>query len=192
MQAAIRVSFSAKAMVEASNTVESCWPKMISIGNCPSEHMPSMESFSIMLQDCRKKKNLQHAKTTYAHVCDNGLEGHHALENFLVPMFVECGGMLNAQQVFKKLLHPNEFSWSSLMQGYIGCRDFQGALNAYQILQEDMITPNEFIYIAALKACVRLSLMKTGQELHSEISKEGYEKDLYVGSTLVDLYAKCG
>ncbi|KAI5063592.1 hypothetical protein GOP47_0022139 [Adiantum capillus-veneris] len=194
MQATLRVSHSLNAMVEASASVENYYAKLKTIDNGASaiEHVPSVESFSAMLRDCRNKKNIQLAKTAHDLICLNGLEGHHSLENFLVSMFVDCEGFCIAQQVFKKLLHPNEYSWSSLMQAYIGSRDFESALLAYQVLQVESITPNEPIYIAALKACVRLARVKTGQQLHFEISKEGFEKDLYVGSTLVDLYCKCG
>jgi hypothetical protein len=31
-----------------------------------------------------------------------------------------------------------------------------------------------------------------GREIHCEIAMEGYETDRFIGSILVDLYAKCG
>ncbi|XP_051150940.1 pentatricopeptide repeat-containing protein At3g21470 [Andrographis paniculata] len=42
-----------------------------------------------------------------------------------------------------------------------------------------------------LKACASLSLLIYGQMLHSEILKTGVERDVMVGTSLVDMYGKC-
>ncbi|KAH7416391.1 hypothetical protein KP509_14G089700 [Ceratopteris richardii] len=192
MQAALRVTHNINAVVEATTCIESSFSKLAMSYNHPPDRVISIKTVLDMLEDCRKLRKLQLARATHSIICINGLENHHALENFLVPMFVDCGDFLSGQQIFKKLLCPNEHSWSSLMQAYIGCHDFENVLLAYQILQADSIAPNALVYIAVLKACVRLMCIKTGQELHVDICKEAYERDLYVGSTLVDLYTKNG
>nr|AYM00732.1 pentatricopeptide repeat protein [Salvia miltiorrhiza] len=43
-----------------------------------------------------------------------------------------------------------------------------------------------------LKACASLSLLSLGKALHSEILKSGVERNVMVGTSLVDMYGKCG
>jgi pentatricopeptide repeat protein len=47
-------------------------------------------------------------------------------------------------------------------------------------------------FICGLKACGNLDAIDKGREIHMEAFKRGLEADVSVGSTLVDMYAKCG
>lgn len=52
----------------------------------------------------------------------------------------------------------------------------------------DNIEPNAFTFSSALKSCP----LKPGQALHSQTVKFSLDKDLYVSTSLVDLYARGG
>jgi pentatricopeptide repeat protein len=52
---------------------------------------------------------------------------------------------------------------------------------------------NQFTFVIILRVCVtRLIIVKCGKEVHARIIKTGFEKDVFVGSSLVDMYSKCG
>eukprot|EP00250_Pteridium_aquilinum_P015894 c22825_g1_i1 orf=685-2079(+) len=152
----------------------------------------SIDDFICILQKCRKEKALAYAKRVHVHIQGCGLEAHKALGNFLVPTLVECGSMVTAEQVFRRLLHQNEYSWSSIIQGYIDCGEFQHAFDLLLKMQENHVPPSGFTFQALVKACASLQLLERGQELHTEVVKDGFEGDPFVGSTLLDMYAKCG
>ncbi|KAH7416078.1 hypothetical protein KP509_14G074100 [Ceratopteris richardii] len=59
-------------------------------------------------------------------------------------------------------------------------------------MQEEGIYPSVYTFIALLKACVSASCLEKGQNVHIDITKFGLEEDAYIGSSLVDMYAKCG
>ena len=53
--------------------------------------------------------------------------------------------------------------------------------------------PSGHAYIALLKACIALNDIESGKKLHADISSTRLlERDTFVGSSLVDMYAKCG
>jgi hypothetical protein len=59
--------------------------------------------------------------------------------------------------------------------------------------------PNAVTFIGALRACSSIGAMEKGQEIHAELERKGLleqqlkkKKNLLIGSTLVDMYAKCG
>lgn len=151
-----------------------------------------MESLICILQGCRKKKKLVYAKHVHACVCNNGLETRGQLENYLVPLFVECGSMLDAQRAFHRLANRNEYSWTSLIQGYMEYGDPEHALELFQDMQEDRVSPNKYTFIALLKACAMLNNIDTGRQIHAQIAQEAPEIDVFVGCALVNMYAKCG
>lgn len=151
-----------------------------------------IDDFICILQKCRKERVLAHAKRVHVHIQGSGLEVHEALGNFLVPTLVECGGMATAEQVFRRLTLQNEFSWSSFVQGYIDRGEFQCAFDLLLKMQENHVQPSVFTFQALVKACASLELLERGQELHNEVVKDGFEVDPFVGSTLLNMYVKCG
>ena len=52
--------------------------------------------------------------------------------------------------------------------------------------------PNKFTYTSVLRACDGLEALEQGKQIHGSINKSQFELDIFVGSSLIDLYAKCG
>eukprot|EP00250_Pteridium_aquilinum_P001401 c11597_g1_i1 orf=2-634(-) len=142
----------------------------------------SLDDFICISQKCRKRRDLGKAFHLLEVICSNGLEAHKSLGNHLVPMFVECGSISRAQEVFDRLIHRNVHTWTSLISGYAQCGLSQHARNLYKRMQESCVSPNSYTLVALLKACLNL---REVQETHLEIADKGYERDVFVGSTLV-------
>eukprot|EP00250_Pteridium_aquilinum_P018900 c24231_g14_i1 orf=197-937(+) len=97
----------------------------------------SIEACVLTLQDCRNTKNLAYARSVHLHICSNGLEIHKAVENYIVPMFVECGSIFDAQITFNKLSCRKEHSWTSLISGYCDSGQLKHAFYIYRQMEED-------------------------------------------------------
>jgi pentatricopeptide repeat protein len=54
------------------------------------------------------------------------------------------------------------------------------------------VRPDDHILPSATKSCAILSRCDVGQSVHCLAVKTGYEFDVFVGSSMVDMYAKCG
>eukprot|EP00250_Pteridium_aquilinum_P030757 c42058_g1_i1 orf=395-769(+) len=123
------------------------------------------------------------------HKC--GLESHIIFGNYLVALLVEVGCMRIAHSVFDKLVYPNEKSWNSLLIGYVKCGKPQQALSLYQLGKHNSVSISAYTFVDLLKACTELKDVETGSDLHAHAAKMGlFEDDLFVGSSLVDMYAK--
>ena len=48
------------------------------------------------------------------------------------------------------------------------------------------------MFSSVLKACTILLIVEQGKQVHSNAIKSGLELHVFVGSALVDVYAKCG
>jgi hypothetical protein len=49
-----------------------------------------------------------------------------------------------------------------------------------------------YCFVQALNACASLQGLEEGRHMHGLIMQSGCESNLYVGSSLVDMYANCG
>ncbi|KAH7295740.1 hypothetical protein KP509_27G063600 [Ceratopteris richardii] len=145
-----------------------------------------------MLQKCRIRKDFRHAKQIQAHIRRAGLESHQVIGNHLVPVFVECGGLHDAEILFDKLHYRNVYSWTSLLVGYIQNGKLLDALHLYEKMQEEGVPPNSYTLVALVKVCTFLSDWAKGRIYHKEIVQRGFETEVVVGSTLIDMYSKHG
>lgn len=54
------------------------------------------------------------------------------------------------------------------------------------------VRPDDHIFPSVTKSCAILARFDVGQSLHCFVLKTGYDSDVFVGSSIVDMYAKCG
>eukprot|EP00250_Pteridium_aquilinum_P017420 c23625_g10_i1 orf=511-1347(+) len=173
-----------------------CW-EMLSIEEALTTleyttELPTIENFFGIVHKCRKQRSLEYAHRVHVHIHGKGLDAHKALGNHLVPLFVECGSLSQADQIFHRITYRNEFSWTSLIQGYVGCGKFQHALDLFEMMQDACIQPSICTFLALLKACSKMKWLERGRKLHADIDDMGYQIDPYIGNSLVGMYAKCG
>ncbi|KAH7435633.1 hypothetical protein KP509_06G072700 [Ceratopteris richardii] len=111
----------------------------------------------------------------------------------LIDMYSKCGLVEKAQQVFDNLLARDTVSWTALIVGYAEEGLGEEALECYQQMQLEDISPNAVTFIGLLKACGSIGAAIKGREVHDEIvNYASLEKDIIVGTSLVDMYGKCG
>lgn len=107
-------------------------------------------------------------------------------------MYSSCGWLVFAQEVFDKLLFRNVVSWTSLISGYAEYGQCEEAIEKFKQMRVACVSPNVFAFACVLKACSDDSVVQMGREIHADIAAKGLETDLFVGSSLVGMYAKCG
>ncbi|KAK1586555.1 hypothetical protein Q3G72_003712 [Acer saccharum] len=52
--------------------------------------------------------------------------------------------------------------------------------------------PDHSTFACGLSACAHLAALQVGKQIHQSVIKSGYVKDLFVGNSLITMYAKCG
>ncbi|XP_024535795.1 pentatricopeptide repeat-containing protein At3g12770 isoform X1 [Selaginella moellendorffii] len=118
-------------------------------------------------------------------------------------MYAKCGSLEDAHRVFDLMPCHSVVSWNSLILGYVQSGEGSLALLVFSEMQRRGCAPNALTYTAALKACssvaandegklLKLKNLEKGRALHWQATKAGLDSDLLLGSTLIDMYAKCG
>lgn len=57
---------------------------------------------------------------------------------------------------------------------------------------QDGVEPNTHTFVSLFKACGSIQDLQQGRQLHAEADEKGFTSDIFVGSTLVSMYGKCG
>lgn len=155
-------------------------------------NLTSIDNFIYRLQQCREKKDLVAAKCLHTQLCEVGLERHKVVGNYVVPMFIDCGSLPDALQIFNLLLYRNEISWTSLIKGYVHCGHPRDAFDIFEQMQHDNVHPKSYTLVAALQACAASKNTEGGLKIHAEALANGYLGDGFVGNSLINMYAQCG
>ncbi|KAL2942659.1 hypothetical protein RDABS01_031009 [Bienertia sinuspersici] len=65
------------------------------------------------------------------------------------------------------------------------------ALNVYAQMREIDIEIDSFIVSSILQSCAQIGWLLSGKEIHGFALKNGFDVDLYVGNTLIQMYIEC-
>ncbi|KAI5057848.1 hypothetical protein GOP47_0027863 [Adiantum capillus-veneris] len=153
-------------------------------------HAPHIFDLISILQKCRKRTDLTLAKRVHQIIRDKNFGPLEELGNYLIPMYVECGNVKEAEVIFDSLAYCNEHAWTSLIQGYTDCGDLQCAFDTFERMESGPIPPNRYTFMAILRTCIRSKSLAKGLKMHAAIVMESLDSDLFIGSTLVDMYVK--
>ncbi len=125
-------------------------------------------------------------------IIQHGLESNVFVESRLVDMYAKCGSLEDAWSVFNKMLARNVVTWTSMILGHVQCGQGQMALGLFQEMKQEGVDPNSVTFVGMLNACASVFALEEGRCVHQEVIQSGLELDVFVRSSLVDMYAKCG
>ncbi|CAN5956074.1 unnamed protein product [Sphagnum jensenii] len=103
-----------------------------------------------------------------------------------------CGNIEDAWRVFNKMPLRNVVTWNAMVLGHVKCGQGQEALKLFQQMQQEGVQPNSVTFVVVLNACASMIALEEGRCVHQHIIRCGWDSDVFVGSSLVDMYAKCG
>ncbi|KAJ4884843.1 Pentatricopeptide repeat-containing protein [Raphanus sativus] len=131
-------------------------------------------------------------------VFDHSLSKDLPAWNSVVNAYAKAGLVDAARKLFDEMPERNVISWSCLINGYVACGRNREALDLFRDMQSPgknraaFVRPNEFTLSAVLSACGRLGALEQGEWVHAYVDKYSVEIDVVLGTSLVDMYAKCG
>ncbi|KAH7405542.1 hypothetical protein KP509_15G074900 [Ceratopteris richardii] len=128
----------------------------------------------------------------YLEIVKKGYERDIVVGSTLVDMFVKCGCIMKAQSIFDKLSVRNVVTWNALITGYSEQGDVKIIFDCYNRMKTEGVSANQITLSCILKACGSVGAIQKGHYVNAEILKKGFEKDLHVGCSLVDMYGKTG
>ncbi|CAM6042280.1 unnamed protein product [Sphagnum compactum] len=107
-------------------------------------------------------------------------------------MYAKYGSMMDALRIFNKMPSRNLVTWTVKLSKYVKDGQLEKAMQLFQQMQREGTTPDKFTFIQAIKACACLGALQDGRLVHQQLIQSGCESDVFVGNSLIDMYAKCG
>ncbi|CAM6123894.1 unnamed protein product [Calypogeia fissa] len=149
-------------------------------------------TFIKVLQMCLKQNDLVAAKQVHDCIIQSGVEKNLYVAVTLLNVYIKCGALADARQVFDQLEKKSVITWTNMIAGYAKSDHAKSALELFNKMRQEGAEPNEITYLSILKACANPVALKWGKEIHECIRHAGFESDLRVGTALLKMYVDCG
>ena len=145
-----------------------------------------------VLKRCLKEKDLRVAREVHYCIIKSRMEQDKYVASSLLSVYIRCGSLQDARQVFDALAKKSVINWNVMIGGYVQHNRGKDAMQLFRQMRQEHVQPNEITYLSILKACASPLSLKWGREVHVLIRRDGLESDIRVGTALIQMYAKCG
>ncbi|XP_024521752.1 pentatricopeptide repeat-containing protein At5g16860-like isoform X1 [Selaginella moellendorffii] len=164
----------------------------------------SVRGVALVLSQLKSCRDIGEARKIHASVIDNGLEDDLYVASSLVTVYSRCGSLVDASKVFHKMKHRDAIAWNALIRAYAVSGHFsERALELFLAMEAECVA-NGRTFVAVLKAVTslaeeeganpwKMTSLERGMAIHARSRMQNLVlRDFYVGSSLIDMYSKCG
>ncbi|OMO89137.1 hypothetical protein CCACVL1_08004 [Corchorus capsularis] len=148
-------------------------------------------SFVGVLSGLAGELDLEFGQQIHGLVIKSGFEHEVMVANSLVNMYVNCVHICMAEKFFEGMHITDVVSWNT----FIGALEKDGsplkALDFFFQMSRDGVKPNQTTLVIIIASCSSLQIPILGEYIHAKAIKKGFDSDVFIGSALVDFYAKC-
>ncbi|KAF8411888.1 hypothetical protein HHK36_004446 [Tetracentron sinense] len=151
-------------------------------------------TYASTLSICARTGDLKLGKLVHGLIIVSGVSLRVFLTNSLMDMYSKCGRIDQARFLFDKSDELDDVSWNSLISGYVRMGSNEEMTRLLIRMHQSGLKLNSYALGSVLKACCTGfdGSKAFGEMLHGCVAKLGLDMDVFVGTALLDMYAKTG
>ncbi|KAL6292565.1 hypothetical protein ACE6H2_000707 [Prunus campanulata] len=153
---------------------------------------PDEMSLVSILGACGDLGDLSLGRWVESFVVENKLELNSYVGSALIGMYGKCGDLSSARRVFDSMKKKDRVTWNAMITGYAQNGMSDEAMVLFDDMKERGVNPDKITLVGMLSACASIGALDLGRWIDIYASERGIQQDIYVGTALIDMYAKCG
>ncbi|KAJ7949419.1 Pentatricopeptide repeat-containing protein [Quillaja saponaria] len=153
---------------------------------------PTNVSIMGALQACSDLADLERGKFIHKLLDELKISSDVSVMNSLISMYSKCKRVDMAFKIFHNLRDKTIVSWNAMILGFSQNGCVSEALNHFILMQSENIRPDSFTMVSVISALAELSVTCQAKWIHGLVIRNCMEKNVFVMTALVDMYAKCG
>ncbi|XP_037496309.1 putative pentatricopeptide repeat-containing protein At3g23330 [Jatropha curcas] len=111
----------------------------------------------------------------------------------LVDMYGKCGCIKDAEAIFKGLFSRDTISWNTIISGYSQHGQGKNALEAFQMMLDEGIVPDEITFLSVLATCSYMGLVEEAKRFFNLMRKAyGINPSIEHHACMVDVLGRAG
>ncbi|XWS18058.1 hypothetical protein CRYUN_Cryun32bG0010000 [Craigia yunnanensis] len=157
---------------------------------------PHRTLYHLLLKKCTRLRKPKLGKIVHAHILNSVFRHDLVILNTILGMYTKCGCLDDARNLFDQMPLKDVVTWTTMITAYSQHDHPLHALLLFPHMLSLGILPNQFTLSSLFKASAALPntphIHFHGTQLHAYCFKCGFDSNVYVGSSLLDMYARCG
>ncbi|KAF7134831.1 hypothetical protein RHSIM_Rhsim08G0108600 [Rhododendron simsii] len=133
-----------------------------------------------------------YGKPLHAQVSKMGYERNVYVGSTLISMYFNNGESDCAQNIFSLIAKKDAILWTEMIAGHCRMADGENAIRFFCGMSQQGQKIDSFALSSALSACADLVTLRQGEMIHCKAIKMGYDIEISVCGSLIDMYAKTG
>lgn len=178
-----------------SGYVRNCDPeKAISVFSVVAKGKEGLDQLTLVavLPACANLSALKQGKEIHAYILRSGMEFNKILMNSLMDVYIKSNFMMGSKRLFERMDNKDTVSWNTMISGLACHGDAIESLTLFHRMNHNGFVPDNVTLVAVLGACDKVAALQFGKSLHAYLIRKGLDKGVTVGTSLIDMYAKCG
>ncbi|CAJ1970544.1 unnamed protein product [Sphenostylis stenocarpa] len=164
---------------------------------------PNEFTLTSVLSQCCGIQSLEFGKQAHTLCVKFGYESNLRVRNSLLYLYIKNGCIGEAQRLFNGMDDVSLVTWNAMIAGHAqmmeltkdnlsACESGSEALKFFSKLNRSGLKPDLYTLSSVLSICSRMVALEQGEQIHAHIMKAGCLSDVIVGTSLVNMYSKCG
>ncbi|KAL6559188.1 hypothetical protein OROHE_006557 [Orobanche hederae] len=154
---------------------------------------PNAFTLSAVIKACSEVRNLELGKCLHGVVVRGGFECNGVIVAALIDMYGRSRGSSDCRKLFDEIAEPDAICCTSIISALTRCDLYVEALWMFCLMSKKYeFSPDWFTFGSAFTALGNLERLRQGKEVHAQAVIGGFHGNVFVDSSLVDMYAKCG
>eukprot|EP00250_Pteridium_aquilinum_P016147 c22963_g1_i1 orf=2-1747(-) len=153
--------------------------------------LPNTFTFVSILSTCGCPTLAKIGKKFHARIMGSELEQHPYMGNALTNMYGRCGYLKEAETSFNRTCKQGVYSWNIILAAYAHHGSCMDAIKIFDRMLEEKILPDMATFTNLLSVCANEMALMEGMCVHTFVTLMGFESDMAVSNSLLNMYGKC-
>ncbi|XP_059670504.1 pentatricopeptide repeat-containing protein At3g02330, mitochondrial [Cornus florida] len=153
---------------------------------------PDEFTYGSVLKACAARQALNSGLEIHNRIIKSGMGLDLFVGSALVDMYCKCAKVEEAEKLHDRLGEQITVSGNAIISGFSLREQSEEAQKFFSRMLEQGLEPDNFTYATVLDTCANLATIGLGRQIHAQIIKQELQSDVFISSTLVDMYSKCG
>ncbi|KAG8368782.1 hypothetical protein BUALT_Bualt15G0082500 [Buddleja alternifolia] len=149
-------------------------------------------SYAAVFQSFTGKTLFKQGQQLHAHSLLRGLRPTAFLAAKMVAMYASSGDIPSATRIFYSTPNPTPLLFNSIIRAFSLYKFSEETLNVFAQMHSLSFRGDYFTYPFVLKSVADLYFIHFGRCVHGLSVKDGLVFDVYIGTSLIDMYVKNG
>ncbi|KAK4772291.1 hypothetical protein SAY86_014066 [Trapa natans] len=154
--------------------------------------VPNEMTIVSTLSACGDLGDLSMGRSIEDFVLANEMDFNSFIGSALIDMYGKCGDLISARRIFDGMMSKDATIWNAMITGYAQNGMADEAITLFNCMKETGVEPNKITLTIVLSSCASAGALDLGKWVDNYVSMYNMKNDVYIGTALIDMYAKCG